>query len=56
MTDQDFVIHILNNLPELYIVVLYGMESRIILKDNDPNKLTFERFERIAENEKTEAE
>lgn len=27
MTDQDFMIHILNNLPEEYDVILDGMES-----------------------------
>ena len=39
MTDQDFMIHILNNLPEVYDVVLDGMESRLMLKDDGANKL-----------------
>ena len=67
MTDQDFMIHVLNNLPEQYDVVLDGMESRLMLKDEDPNKLTIEdvraklnsRFDRIDEREyveKTEEE
>ena len=59
MSDQDFMIHILNNLPESYDVILDGMESRLMLPDSDPNKLTIEnirdklnsRFERIAKNE-----
>ena len=42
MTDQDFMIHVLNNLPEQYDVVLDGMESRLMLGDGDPNKLTIE--------------
>ena len=44
MTDQDFMIHILNNLPEVYDVVLDGMESRLMLKDDDANKLTIENI------------
>jgi hypothetical protein len=59
MNDQDFMIHILNNLPEAYDVILDGMESRLMLPDSDPNKLTIEnirdklnnRFERITKNE-----
>ena len=59
MSDQDFMIHVLNNLPEEYDVVLDGMESRLLLADSDPNKLTIEdvrakvnnRFERIEERE-----
>ena len=59
MSDQDFMIHILNNLPESYDVILDGMESRLMLPDSDPNKLTIEnirdklnsRFERIANSE-----
>ena len=35
MSDLDFLIHILNNLPEMYDVVLDGMESRLMLKDGD---------------------
>lgn len=57
MTDVDFMIHILNNLPEDYDVVLDGLESRLMLKDGDPNKLTIEdvrdklnnRYERLDE-------
>jgi hypothetical protein len=59
MNDQDFMIHILNNLPESYDVILDGMESRLMLPDSDPSKLTIEnirdklnnRFERITKNE-----
>jgi hypothetical protein len=59
MNDQDFMIHILNNLPESYDVILDGMESRFMLPDSDPSKLTIEnirdklnnRFERITKNE-----
>ena len=55
MSDLDFLIHILNNLPELYDVVLDGMESKLMLPDGDENKLTLEsvreklngRYERI---------
>lgn len=60
MSDMDFMIHVLNNLPELYDVVLDGMESRLMLADGDANKLTIEdvrdklnnRYERIDEREK----
>jgi len=59
MTDQDFMIHVLNNLPVEYDVVLDGMESRLMLPDGDLNKLTIEdirdklnnRFERMDERE-----
>lgn len=55
MSDLDFHIHILNNLPELYDVVVDGMESKLMLTDGDENKLTLEsvreklngRYERI---------
>ena len=51
------MIHVLNNLTEEYDVVLDGMESRLMLKENDPNKLTIEdvrdklsgRYDRICE-------
>ncbi len=57
MMDQDFVIHILNNLTEEYNVVLDGMESKLILAYADWNKLMvkyiqaklnnqFERFDK----------
>ena len=36
MLDKDFMIHVLNNLTEDYNVVLDRMESRLVLKDNDP--------------------
>jgi len=57
MSDEDFMIHVLNNLTEDYDVVLDGMESRLMLNENDPNKLTIEdvrdklsgRFDRIRE-------
>ena len=59
MSDLDFMIHILNNLPELYDVVLDGMESRLMLPESDMNKLTIEnireklnnRYERTKRNE-----
>ena len=44
MTDQDFMIHVLNNLTEEYDVILDGMESKLMLGDNDPNKLTIEEI------------
>ena len=64
MTDQDFMIHILNNLPEEYDVVLDGMESRLMLEESDSNKLTIEnirdklnnRYERIIKNEEADLE
>ena len=37
MPDEDFMVHVLNNLTEEYEVVLDGMESRLMLKDNDPD-------------------
>ena len=42
MSDEDFMIHVLNNLTEDYDVVLDGMESRLMLNENNPNKLTIE--------------
>ena len=42
MIDQNFIIHVLNNLPVEYDVVLGGMESRLMLPDGDANKLTIE--------------
>ena len=33
MSDLDFMIHILNNLAEVYDVVLDGMESRLMLAE-----------------------
>ena len=55
MSDLDFLIHVLNNLPDEYDVVLDGMEERLMLKDSDPKKLTIgdmrdklnNRFERL---------
>ena len=40
MSDLDFMIHVLNNLPEPYDVVLDGMESRLMLEESDNNHLT----------------
>ena len=62
MSDEDFMIHVLNNLTEDYDVVLDGMESRLMLNENDPNKLTIEdvrdklsgRFDRIRERSEKE--
>ena len=59
MSDQDFMIHVLNNLPVEYDVVLDGMESRLLLANSDPKKLTIEdiraklnnQFDRIDERE-----
>ena len=42
MSDEDFMIHVLNNLTEEYGVVLDKMESRLMLKEDNPNKLTIE--------------
>ena len=55
MSDLDFMIHVLNNLPEEYDVVLDGLENRLMLPESDSNKLTIEnirdklnnRYERI---------
>ena len=60
MSDQDFLIHILNNLPEEYDVVLDGLESRLMLDESDKNKLTIKdvqdklnnRYERLNERDK----
>jgi len=60
MSDLDFMIHVLNNLPELYDVILDGMETRLMLKKSDPKKLTIEdiraklnnRYERIKDRHK----
>ena len=57
MSDEDFMIHVLNNLTKDYDVVLDGMESRLMLKENDPNKLSIEevrdklsgRYDRVRE-------
>ena len=57
MSDMDFMIHILNNLPDVYDMVLDSMENRLMLPDGDPNKLTIEdvrsklnhRYDRINE-------
>ena len=35
MSDEDSMIHVLNNLIEKYDAVLDGMESRLMLKEND---------------------
>ena len=40
ITDDDFMIHILNNFPEEYDVILNGMES--YLTSTDPDALTIE--------------
>lgn len=64
MSDLDFLIHVLNNLPELYDVVLDGMESKLMLADTDPNKLKIEdvrdklnsRYERIIDHAKESRE
>ena len=42
MSGIDFMIHTLNNLPELYGVVLDGMESRLMLIDTHLTKLKIE--------------
>jgi hypothetical protein len=38
------MIHILNNLPEAYDVILDEMESRLMFPDSDPNKLTIKNI------------
>lgn len=60
MSDMDFMIHVLSNLPEVYDVVLDGMEGRLMLKDGDSQNLTIEDvrdklnnwYERIDERER----
>ena len=44
MSDLDFLIHVLNNLPEEYDVVLDGIESKLMLKSDNPKKLTIEEM------------
>lgn len=41
MSDQDFIIHILNNLPEKYDVVLDNLENKLMTDDKN-NLLTIE--------------
>ena len=41
MTDQDFIIHI-KSITEEYNVILGGTESRLMLSESHPNKLTIE--------------
>ncbi len=58
MSDMEFMIHVLNNLPEEYVVVLDSLETRLVLTGED--KLTLEslrekldsRFERIMSKER----
>ena len=56
MPDLDLMIHILNSLPEPYVVVLDGMEGTFMLGENDKDKLTIiqdklnNRFEHIRHN------
>ena len=33
--DEDFMIHILNNLPEEYYVILDGLENRLTASGDD---------------------
>jgi len=67
MSDKDFMVKVLNNLPSEYDVILDGLENRLTLDQSDPNTLTIEnireklnnRYERIlgkieAEEEKEE--
>ena len=42
MSKQTLMIHILNNVPEEYDVVLDRMEDKLCLKDDNDNKLTVE--------------
>ena len=42
MSDEDSMIHVLNNLIEDYDVILGGMKNRLMLNENNPNKLTIE--------------
>ena len=42
MSDLDFMIRVLNNLLELYGVVMDGMESRLMLEESGGNHLTIE--------------
>ena len=42
MSDEDFMTHVLNNLTKECDVVFVKMESRLMLKENNPNKLTIE--------------
>ena len=42
MSDRDFMVKILNNLPPEYDVILDGLENRLILDESDSNALTIE--------------
>ena len=44
VSNEDYMIHALNNLTKENDVVLEGMESRLILKENSSNKLTIKDF------------
>jgi len=64
MSEKDFMVKILNNLPSEYDVILDGLENRLTLDDADNDKLTVEdireklnmRYERIKQHEKYEME
>ena len=42
MFKQSLMIHILNNVPKEYGVVLDGLEEKLILDETNPGKLTIE--------------
>ena len=39
---MHFMIHILNNLSDVYDVMLDSMENRLMLPNSNPSKLTIE--------------
>ncbi len=45
MTDEDVIIHVLNNLPEEYKNIVEMMEIQLT---STTNPLTFDKFERRA--------
>ena len=45
MSDEDFMIHVLNNLTEEYNMALDRMESRLMLRENGLITLTIEDFQ-----------
>ena len=43
LSDKDFMIHVLNNLPEDYNVILDGLEN--CLMETEDNALTIQKIE-----------
>ena len=62
ISDKEFMVKILNNLPSEYDTILDGLENRLTLDPSDSNALTIEsireklsnRYERIADRDRSE--